>query len=188
MAEAGIAKSAELLAEGGERDPKEPGRIEEVCARYVVALEAELMMSAARTRLLPGVGPLLARLEGEPGVVLGLLTGNVARGAELKLRAAGLEPSRFRLGAFGSDSAHRPDLPAVAAGRAHAWFGRAPHGEEVVIIGDTPADVTCGEAIGARGIGVATGSYGVDDLRSAGARAAFETLEPLDLVVDAILA
>ena len=178
---------AELLAEGGEADPAEPGRIAEVCTRYVAALEVELTGPAARARVLPGVPPLLERLEGEPGIVLGLLTGNVARGAELKLRAAGLEPARFRLGAFGSDSAHRPDLPAVAAGRAHAWFGRPPRGDEVVIIGDTPADVTCGQAIGARAIGVATGSYGVDDLRSAGARAAFETLEPIDRVVDAIL-
>lgn len=179
---------AELLAAGGDPDPAEPGRLAAVCARYVAALEHELAGGAIRPALYPGVVDLLARLEAEAGVVLGLLTGNVAAGAALKLRAAGLDPDRFRLGAYGSDSAHRPDLPEVAARRAEPLFGRPPRGAEVIIVGDTPADVTCGQGIGARAIGVGTGAYGVAELTEAGAHAAFATLVEVDAVLATILA
>ncbi|HJS46991.1 MAG TPA: hypothetical protein VJ773_03280, partial [Gemmatimonadales bacterium] len=97
---------AELLAAGGDPEPAEPSRLAAVCERYVVALEAELAGNGTRPATHAGVPELLGRLEGEAGVVLGLLTGNVAAGAGLKLRAAGLDPARFRLGAYGSDSAH----------------------------------------------------------------------------------
>ena len=91
--------------------------------------------------------------------MLGLLTGNVVEGATLKLDAVGLAPSRFVVGAFGSDHAHRPALAPVAQARAEARLGRAIPGDRFVIIGDTPADLTCGRGIGARAIGVATGGY-----------------------------
>jgi phosphoglycolate phosphatase-like HAD superfamily hydrolase len=137
---------------------------------------------------MPGVPALLDRLEAEPGVVLGLLTGNVARGAALKLRAGGLDPARFVVGAYGSDAAHRPDLPPIAARRAAARFGgRAPGGHEVVIIGDTPADIECGRCIGARAIGVATGGYALEELLAHEPHAAFEDLTDLDAVLPAIL-
>ena len=134
-----------------------------------------------------GVSMLLDRLEAEADVVLGLLTGNIAPGAGLKLRSGGLDPARFRVGAYGSDSPHRPDLPAIAAERAAPIFGRVPAGETVIIVGDTPADVTCGRAIGARAVAVATGSYAMAELREAGARAAFEDLSDTDAVLEAIL-
>ncbi len=178
---------AELLAAAGDPEPAEPGRIAAVCVRYVEALEAELAGGTVRATVHPGVVELLARLEADAGVVLGLLTGNIAEGAALKLRAAGLDPDRFRLGAYGSDSAHRPDLPAVATRRAEPHFGREPRGAEVVIVGDTPADVTCGRGIGARAIGVGTGSYAAAELVDAGAHAAFATLEEVDAVLDSIL-
>ena len=63
-----------------------------------------------------------------------------------------------------------------------------PAGREVVIIGDTPADVACGQGIGARAVAVATGGYSVAVLREAGARAAFDDLSDTDAVLDAILA
>src|SRR5437016_11636128 len=101
--------------------------------------------------------------------MVGLLTGNVAEGAALKLRAAGVNPARFRVGAYGSDAAARADLPPIAVRRAHALLGHSPTGADVVIIGDTPADVTCGSCVGARAIGVATGHYAREDLMAAGA-------------------
>jgi phosphoglycolate phosphatase-like HAD superfamily hydrolase len=177
----------ELLAVAGDPDPAEPCRVAGVCARYVAVLERELLRGITRPALYPGVVELLGRLEAEGGVVLGLLTGNVVAGAALKLGAAGLDPARFRLGAYGSDSAHRPDLPAVAARRAEPHFGRPPAGAEVVIIGDTPADVTCGRGIGARAVGVGTGAYAAAELVEAGAHAAFDSLAEVDAVVEFVL-
>jgi phosphoglycolate phosphatase-like HAD superfamily hydrolase len=91
------------------------------------------------------------------------------------------------VGAYGSDSGHRPALPEIAARRAEPFFGRLPRGAEVVIIGDTPADIHCGEAIAARAVGVATGSYSVADLAACGPHAVFEDLSDTDRVLEAIL-
>lgn len=178
---------AELLEAARHPAATDTEYIRAVCHRYVALLEAELLEARSRTTVMPGIFELLDALEREAGVVLGLLTGNVAPGAALKLGAAGLDPGRFRIGAYGSDSAHRPDLPAIAARRAEPLFGREPQGAEVVIIGDTPADMTCGRTIGARAIGVATGSYGPGDLRAAGAHAVFEDLSDTVLVLESIL-
>ena len=177
----------ELLAAARHPGAGDAALVSQVCDRYVSLLEEELASAPGRTTLCPGVGPLLDRLEGEDTVLLGLLTGNVTRGAALKLQSGGLDPIRFALGAYGSDSHHRPDLPAIAAERARPWFRDTPMGHAVVIIGDTPADVTCGRGIDARAIGVATGSYGTDALEQAGAFATFPDLTDTDAVVEAIL-
>lgn len=177
----------ELLHVAGDAAPDDPGRIGLVLDRYVALLERELATGERRAEALRGVAELLDALEGLPGVVLGLLTGNVAPGARLKLRAAGLAPDRFRVGAFGSDHHHRPELPPIAVRRAAALIGHAPAGQEVVIIGDTPADVTCGAGIGARAIAVATGSYPVDALEAHGPWRTFTDLSDTRAVVEAIV-
>jgi phosphoglycolate phosphatase len=176
----------ELLAAAGDPVPHDGHRIRAVCERYVALLEQELATTTG-TRLMPGFPEILDRLERSNGVVLGLLTGNLERGAALKLRAAGLDPARFKVGAYGSDAAHRPDLPPIAARRAEPFFGRAPAGAEVVIIGDTPADVACGAGIGARAVAVATGAYSVEQLTACGAHAVFADLGDTDRVLHAIL-
>jgi phosphoglycolate phosphatase len=178
---------AELLEAAGQCGPHSSARVETVCRRYVDLLAHELGQSSARTTVMPGVQALLDRLEAETGVILGLLTGNLAEGAALKLRSAGLDPTRFRVGAYGSDAADRPDLPPIAARRAQPYFGRVPSGAEVVIIGDTPADVACGLCIGARAVGVATGAYSVADLEACGAHAVFHDLSETARVMEAIL-
>jgi phosphoglycolate phosphatase-like HAD superfamily hydrolase len=178
---------ADLLEAAGQPGPHPFDRVETLCRRYVNLLEHELGQSSARTTVMPGVHALLDRLEAETGVVLGLLTGNLAEGAALKLRSAGLDPTRFRVGAYGSDATDRPDLPPIAAGRAQPFFGRVPSGAEVVIIGDTPADVGCGQCIGARAVGVATGAYSVADLEACGAYAVFQDLSDTERVMEAIL-
>lgn len=172
----------------GHPDAGDDGRIAAVCRRYVELLESELNAPHARPTVYPGALPLLDLLEGRGDAVLGLLTGNVVEGARLKLRAAGIAPDRFRVGAFGSDHADRSCLPAIAAARAAALFARVPRGDEVVIVGDTPSDMTCGRAIGARAIGVATGSYTSDELAAAGAFAVFADLGEPELVARAIFA
>ena len=178
---------AEMLTAAGHDGPHDEDRVMELCRRYVALLEAELVAPETTTTVMPGIHALLDRLERHEHAVLGLLTGNLVQGAALKLRAAGIAPERFMVGAYGSDSARRADLPAIAAARAEAHFGRVPTGHEVVIIGDTPADVTCGAAISARAVGVATGAYGVEELASHGAHAVFADLSDTDRVIEAIL-
>lgn len=178
---------SEMLSAAGHEPPHSEDHVRALCERYVSLLEVELQ-AATGMRIMPGIASLLDRLEAESGVVLGLLTGNLARGAELKLRAAGVDPTRFLVGAYGSDAAHRPELPAIAARRAEPIFGRVPTGPEVVIIGDTPADVACGAGIGARAVAVATGSYTVAELAACGPHAVFEDLADTDQVLQTILA
>jgi len=178
---------SELLAAAGHAPPVADDRMDSICRRYVELLATELERPTTRTYLMPGVQLLLDKLEADEGVVLGLLTGNLAQGARLKLRAAGLDPGRFQVGAFGSDAAHRPDLPPIAARRAAPFFGREPHGDMVVIIGDTPADIACGTCISARAVAVATGDYSVPDLQGCGPHAVFEDLTDTERVLRAIL-
>jgi phosphoglycolate phosphatase-like HAD superfamily hydrolase len=178
---------SELLEVAGHRAPHPPGRIDSICRRYVDLLALELERPTTRTDLMPGVERLLDRLEENHDIVLGLLTGNLASGAALKLRSGGLDPDRFRVGAFGSDSADRGALPPIAAQRAESFFGRVPSGAEVVIIGDTPADIACGQCINARAVAVATGSYSMADLSACQPHAVFQDLSGTEQVIDAIL-
>lgn len=159
-----------------------------VLDRYVAFLTDELAKPTQRTTVFPGVLELLAELEARPDCVLGLLTGNVRDGARLKLASGGIAIARFRIGAFGSDSAHRPDLPAVAQRRLREELGLDLPGRDLVIVGDTPSDVTCGIGVGARAIGVATGSFSVAQLLEAGAYAAFPNLSDTAAVLAAVFA
>ena len=178
---------AELLFAAGHQPPYADEHVQALCRRYVALLERELVHPETTTTVMPGIHALLDQLEQHDGALLGLLTGNLAEGAVLKLRAAGIAPERFAVGAYGSDSARRADLPAIAASRAEAHFGRVPAGQEVVIIGDTPADVTCGTAVGARAVAVATGEYSVNDLAAFAPHAVFSDLSDTARVIAAIL-
>jgi len=177
----------ELLTAAGHPSPREPRVISAVLERYVGHLEGDLAVNGHRSRLMPGIPQLLDALETEGGILLGLLTGNVEPGATLKLRAAGLDPSRFRVGAYGSDHPDRPCLPPIALKRAEPIVGRTMRGDEVVIIGDTPADVHCAASIGARTIGVATGGFSVEELEAAGADQVFQDLSQTPRALEAIL-
>ena len=158
-------------------------RMDEVLACYLQHLDE--LLDPGTCRVMPGVEALLEALHREPDVTLGLLTGNVQAGAHAKLAVHGLD-RYFGFGAFGSDSAVRSDLPAFAVRRARERTGRAHEGKQVVIIGDTPADIACGRHLGVRAIAVATGTYGLAALLEHEPDAAFGTLEPLDQVWAAI--
>ncbi len=178
----------ELYAAAGSAHLAEPARIAVVLDRYLEHLTRHLADRRHTVRPCPGIVDLLAALQQRPDTVVGLLTGNIVPGARLKLGAAGIDFDQFRLGAFGSDSAHRPDLPAIAASRAEMLFGRVPTGREVVIIGDTPADVTCGAGIGARAVAVATGGFSRHELESAGAQEVFDSFADTAASLGAIVA
>lgn len=179
---------AELHLAAGVPERNTPDNVARLLVRYLEELEREIADRGHLVYSCPGVPALLDALSDRQDVVTGLLTGNIAAGARLKLGAAGIDFGRFAVGAFGSDSAHRPDLPSIAAERAEPLFGRRPHGEEVVIIGDTPADVACGAGIAARALAVATGSFSVTELAATGAYATFATLADTTAVLKAIVA
>ena len=175
-----------MRAEGHE-DGHIDGLMGVLVERYLDGLRAELGRGERQAHLLPGVPAILDALEARDDVVLGLLTGNIAGGAALKLGAAGLDVARFKVNAFGSDAEARPHLPAVAAARAREQLGLHVEGDRMVIIGDTPADVECGRALGARAIAVATGRYSVEELMLHSPAAVFRDLSDTAAVVDAVV-
>lgn len=158
--------------------------LERVWPLYLDGLAREL--GRGRVTVFPGVMELIDRAEADPSVVLGLLTGNIVEGARAKLAAAGLDLARFQVGAFGSDHAERTALPALAVERAEQRFGHRFTGKSVVIIGDTPLDIACGEHLGVRTIAVATGSYTADELAACGPDHVFDSLEDTGAVWRAI--
>ena len=178
----------ELMSVVGHDDAHIDSRMPELFERYVVALRVELRDPAHCAKSLPGVNTLLDVLSRHGDVTLGLLTGNLIEGARAKLKAVGIDPTMFLVGAYGSDHELRPELPAIAQRRAREELGLEIPGRDVVVIGDTPADVECGRDIGARAIGVGTGRYPVDVLLAHGAFAAFPDLSDTDAVLHAILA
>jgi phosphoglycolate phosphatase len=135
---------------------------EQCCRRYAGLCPADLSKT-----VLPGVPALLAWLASQPGIMLGLLTGNYEPVARIKLARAGIgQYFPAGQGAFGSDSEDRAALPAIARRRAGERGHPYPR-ERTVVIGDTPRDIACARADGVRCVGVATGPYGVDELHGA---------------------
>ncbi|HEX4683928.1 MAG TPA: haloacid dehalogenase-like hydrolase [Gemmatimonadaceae bacterium] len=177
----------ELMRLEGHGDPHIDERMPRLLERYLEYLHDELQRPP-HARLLPGIRELLDALEPRSDVVLGLLTGNLAAGARAKLAAVGLNPDRFRVGAYGSDHEVRGELPTVAQRRARDELGLDVPGRDVVVIGDTPNDLECGRRIGARAIGVATGHYTVDQLLAHAPAAVFPDLSDTAAVVNAIIA
>ncbi|HEX7020647.1 MAG TPA: HAD family hydrolase [Gemmatimonadaceae bacterium] len=177
----------ELMRRVGHGDEHIDDRMDELLAQYLVYLEVELRDPDQGARVYPGVRELLDELHRHSEVMLGLLTGNLVDGARAKLRAVDIDPGMFRVGAYGSDHEDRPELPAIAQRRAREQLGLHVVGGDVVVIGDTPADVACGRGIGARAIAVATGHYSAEELASHGPAAVFRDLTNTEAVITAIL-
>lgn len=177
----------DLMRLAGHGDERIDAAMRELLERYVGYLHEELQAPDHNPRPLPGVPELLDLLEARSDVVLGLLTGNIEPGARAKLSAVGIDHRRFRIGAFGSDHESRPELPAVARTRARERLGLDLRGDAMIVIGDTPADLTCGRALGARAIGVATGRFSVDDLSAYEPLAVFRDLADTAAVSRVIL-
>lgn len=176
----------ELMVLAGHDEAYVEARLERLLTRYVERLELELRDPAHVVKVYPGVPTLLDAIDARDDALLGLLTGNVVEGARAKLTAAGIDPERFVVGAFGSDHGHRPELPGIARQRILDELGHRLHGEDIVIIGDTPSDIECGRSLGVRAIGVATGRYRVADLAQHAPHAVFEDLSDTTAVLRAI--
>jgi phosphoglycolate phosphatase-like HAD superfamily hydrolase len=174
----------DLMRHEGHSDDVIDDRLDDVLTRYADRLGVELQDPSHLPIVHPGVPELLDALESHSEIILGLLTGNIEPGATQKLRAVGLDPARFVVGAFGSDHEHRLELPAIAEARARSHLGRDV---DLVVIGDTPADVACGAGAKRRAIAVATGRYTVDELSACGPAAVFQDLSDTEAVMAAIL-
>jgi phosphoglycolate phosphatase-like HAD superfamily hydrolase len=135
--------------------------------------EMERALPEATVDALPGAVDLVRQLAGD-GAEMGMLTGNLRPLAYAKIGRVDLGEAELPFGAFGSDSADRNALPAVAARRASERFGREVDPADLVIIGDTPRDIACARAVGATAVAVATGRY------------AAEKLDAADLVLDTL--
>ena len=151
-------------------------RIESYFEVYLGRLDWNLIHGGFCGRVLDGVPELLARLADRADATVGLLTGNTAGGAAAKMRHFGLA-NHFPFGAYGCDHADRNRLGPIALERASIHAGKAFTAAETLVIGDTPKDIACARAIGARCLAVATGQFSAAALEAHGADHVVESLE-----------
>ncbi len=165
---------------------KIPATTENVSAfldSYVHFLSLEL--PRRKGKLLPGVLELLERLKTRPHVVLALLTGNVCRGARLKLEHYGVWHF-FEFGAFADDHRERNELGRFARARAKEKHGREFAAADIDVIGDTPRDIACGKVLGARTIAVATGRWSRNELAKHCPDVLIDDLSDVQTVIDTL--
>ena len=125
---------------------------------YLSKLHTRLYHESFDGRLLEGVESLLAALQNNEHFVLGLLTGNLRRGADLKLKRFSID-HHFMDGGFGDDAENRNDIGPFALQRMNVASGQEFTPDQVIVIGDTPKDIACANALGARCLAVATGKF-----------------------------
>src|ERR1041384_8806312 len=136
-------------------------------------------------KLLPGVLELLEKLKSRKHLVLALLTGNISRGARLKLEHYGVWHF-FEFGAFADDHHDRNQLGSFARARACEKHGREFSAEEIDVIGDTPRDIACGKALGARTIAVATGTWSREKLAEHAPDILIDDFSDVDRLIDTL--
>ena len=143
--------------------PETPEHFAQFFERYVFWLDQ--ILARSHTQICPGVRELIHSLRALPRPpVLGLLTGNIRLGAEIKLRHFNLW-DQFEFGGFADDHEERDHIAAAALTRGRRVLGKNLQPSEVVVIGDTPFDVRCGKFIGAKTLAVATGGAKLDELK-----------------------
>jgi phosphoglycolate phosphatase-like HAD superfamily hydrolase len=149
---------------------------------YLSKLHMRLHHESFDGRLLEGVESLLAALQNNEQFVLGLLTGNLRRGADLKLKRFGID-HHFMDGGFGDDAENRNDIGPFALQRMNLASEQVFTPDQVIVIGDTPKDIACANALGARCLAVATGKFDTDSLSEFKAWALLENLSQTDQVM-----
>ena len=174
----------ELLRDAGLEDAAVDAGLAGLWDRYIGELEARIRDNPMR--LLPGVADLIEALDAEPDVALGLVTGNIIRGARVKLGSVGLA-GFFAIGGYGSDHEIREHLPAIALERAFETWGVRFPAASTVIVGDTHRDVECGKHEGTRTVAVATGRIPRERLETTGADAIFDDFSDVASVIQALL-
>ena len=163
-------------------------QLDEFAVAYMDELDQRQAEMAARGRVLPSVPAILAHLQHNPDVHQSVLTGTMQKVAAMKLRLTNLlHYVDLDTGAYGSDHHQRVQLPNFALTRANQRFQPALSGSDIIIIGDTPNDIACGKAHGARTVAVATGPFSVADLTAHQPDAVLADLSDLDAALTAIL-
>ena len=152
---------------------------------YLAYLRDEIENPGPRKGVMPGVRPLLDSLADRDDTYVALLTGNYEDAARVKLEHFDLW-RYFPCGAFGDDAPDRNGLLPKAIATIRRYGGPAVESSEAIVIGDTPLDVACAAASGARSIAVATGSYDVEALRAAGADVVMQDLSDTREVLRAL--
>ena len=175
----------DLLGAAGKKTAEIEEKLPQVYERMM--FHAQKIYCEENTFPCPGVPELLADLAQRDDVLLGLLTGNISGTAPLKLAAAGIEPSLFKLGAYGSDHKDRNQLPAYALRRATELTSLPFNGKNTTIIGDTPADIACARAAGARVVAVSSGSYSSATLNQFEPDYLFENLLDKKSILDVLV-
>ena len=130
----------------------------------VMARHMRALIGSYKAEALPQAMELVAALREREDTLVGLVTGNTSKTAAIKLEMAGFDPAWFAVGAFGNESAERDDLTRLALQRARDHAGWAINGGDVVVIGDTPADIQAARAIDAIAVAVCTGYVPRDQL------------------------
>jgi len=186
----GVPDDTSFVSFGGRTDP---GLVREFFLRYAIAPNRENfrlffdcyvqwlghLTTETTGAVCPGAWRLIRDLRNlrQPPVI-GLLTGNIRLGAEIKLRRFGLWEC-FEMGAFGDDHEDRNEIAVIARQRGMRLLKSELRGEDIVVIGDTPADIRCGRAIGAKVLAVATGTPTLAQLRSHAPDWAVDDLEKI---------
>lgn len=152
---------------------------------YYEGLAADLAVPDPRRRVLPGVRELLDALRGLPNVRVGLLTGNLERGARLKLDALGLWEA-FEDGGFASDASDRSEIARIAWEKMCRRSGTAFERDRTFVVGDTELDVLCAKANGFRAVAVGSGWVARERLEAVGPDALFDDLTDLPAVLLAL--
>lgn len=152
---------------------------------YLKHLDVEIEKPGPGKGIMPGVRPLLDTLAARDDVHLALLTGNYRRAAQLKLEYFDLW-RYFRGGAFGDAVLDRNTLVPIAVASVAAAGGPAIAPGDAVVVGDTPLDVACAQAVGAHAVAVATGSYDVASLGASGADVVLADLSDIEAALRAL--
>ncbi|HLZ21158.1 MAG TPA: haloacid dehalogenase-like hydrolase [Ktedonobacterales bacterium] len=154
---------------------------------YLALLHKERDGLSLDLRVLPGVPDVLARLQALD-VCQSLLTGNLEPIARLKLACAGLDQFvAFELGGYGSDHRDRDSLVPIVRQRLQRQFGPEAAAAEIVVVGDTPRDIACARAGGARVLAVATGNFSRAELAAHHPDALVDDLTDTDAIVNCLL-
>jgi phosphoglycolate phosphatase-like HAD superfamily hydrolase len=177
----------ETMALHGWTEEAALGHLDAFRDAYLAGLEAAQASLADDLEVLPGVRETIERLH-ELGVAQSLLTGNYEPAARLKVNAAGLDRRLdFALGAFGSDNRDRLCLVPVALEKARRLLDSSVLAADIVVIGDSPRDIACARAGGARAIAVATGPHSAAELANCQPDAVLELLADSDEMISVLL-